>query len=150
MFLVIADHESRVRGNGSFPLSEFSIPALILGPNIKAYQDERVVSQIDMAPTLLSLSGISGEFPLIGQNLNQERIKERALMQFNQIFGYLKHGKFVTLEPQGKAAFFNVGKHNSLVETKEDKQLLKKAVALENLGPLIYSQGYMLDSCINP
>ena len=150
IFLVIADHESRVRGNGSFPLSEFSIPALILGPNIKAYQDERVVSQIDMAPTLLSLSGISGEFPLIGQNLNQEHIKERALMQFNQIFGYLENGKFVTLEPQGKAAFFNVGKHNSLVETKEDKQLLKKAVALENLGPLIYSQGYMLDSCINP
>ena len=103
-----------------------------------------------MAPTLLSLSGISGEFPLIGQNLNQDRIKERALMQFNQIFGYLENEKLVTLEPQGKAAFFKVGENNSLSETKADAAMLKKAVALENLGPLVYAQGYMADVCIKP
>lgn len=150
VFLIIADHESRVRGEGAFPFSKFSIPALILGPNISVRNDDRVVSQIDMAPTLLSLSGISGEFPLIGQNLNQDRIKERALMQFNQIFGYLENEKLVTLEPQGKAAFFKVGENNSLSETKADAAMLKKAVALENLGPLVYAQGYMADVCIKP
>ena len=150
IFLVIADHESRVRGEGVFPFSKFSIPALILGPNVPIRQDSRVVSQIDMAPTLLSLSGISGEFPLIGQNINQDKIKERALMQFNQIFGFLENGKLVTLEPQGKAAFFKVNADNSLSPTDLDPKLLKKAVALENIGPLVYQNGYMLDSCIHP
>lgn len=71
-------------------------------------------------------------------------------MQFNQIFGFLENGKLVTLEPQGKAAFFKVNADNSLSPTDLDPKLLKKAVALENIGPLVYQNGYMLDSCIHP
>lgn len=65
---MIADHDSRVRGIGAFPLTNYSIPALIISPDITPRVDKRIVSQIDMLPTLLSLTGVSGEF------LYQEKI----------------------------------------------------------------------------
>lgn len=39
------------------PVENFHIPGVILGAGITPYRDGRIVSQIDMAPTLLSLLG---------------------------------------------------------------------------------------------
>ena len=69
IFLIIADHESRVSGAETFPFNDFTIPGVILAPNVGPYLDERVGSQIDMGMTLLSLKGLSGEVPNVGQNL---------------------------------------------------------------------------------
>ena len=148
IFLVIADHESRVRSQGNFPLDKFSIPALIIGPNIKAQVNSNLVSQIDIAPTLLYLSGISGEFPFVGQNLMQNEVKNRALMQFNNIFGYLEGDNFITLAPEKSPSFFKVTGDYELQTAPTDDALLKRAVALSNLGPLIYDNGYMSDKNI--
>ena len=66
MFLVVADHDSRVFGASLVPVRHFHIPALILGPNVPAKRDEQLISQIDLPPTLLSLIGISSTHPMLG------------------------------------------------------------------------------------
>ena len=81
VFLVIADHDSRVYGSIPVPVRHFQIPALILGAGIAPRQDERIVSQIDMAPTLLSLIGLDNVNPMLGADLTQ-RDPNRALMQY--------------------------------------------------------------------
>ena len=58
VFLVVADHDSRVFGEDLVPVKNFHIPALILGGGIAPRLDERIASQIDLGPTLLSLIGI--------------------------------------------------------------------------------------------
>ena len=148
VFLIIADHESRVRGEGGFPFSQFSIPALILGSDIKAREDNRIVSQIDMPPTLLALSGICGDFPCVGQNLTLQKIKERALMQFNEIFAYLENDILVTLAPEKRHAFFKIDNNKKLVPISDDLVLLKKAIALSNLGPYLYKNELITDKYI--
>lgn len=148
VFLVVADHESRVRGDGTFPLSKFSIPALILGRGIAPRSDPRVVSQIDLLPTLLSLIGYAGKIPFVGQDLNRADIKERAIMQFNSVFGYLKDGRFITLTPGKEPSYFDVDERNGLHTTAWFAGMEETAVALSNLGPTMYAEGWLSESCI--
>jgi phosphoglycerol transferase MdoB-like AlkP superfamily enzyme len=83
VFLIVADHDSRVFGSELVPVSKFHIPALILGADITPQKIAAVASQIDLAPTLLSLMGISGPTPLIGRDFTRDANSPgRALMQF--------------------------------------------------------------------
>jgi phosphoglycerol transferase MdoB-like AlkP superfamily enzyme len=89
VFLVIADHDSRVWGANLVPVKHFQIPALILGGTIAPRVDEGIVSQIDMPPTLLSLIGVDNVNPMVGADLTR-RNPDRAIMQYGDNFGYLK------------------------------------------------------------
>ncbi len=113
VFVVIADHDSRVRGLDAFPFTNFSIPALIISPDIKPAVDKRVVSQIDIFPTLLSLTGVSGEFPIVGQDLTKDDIIQRAVIAYNEIFGYYDTKTLSLLEP-ARIIEYPVLEHNRL------------------------------------
>jgi len=99
VFLVIADHDSRVFGANLVPVRHFRVPALILGGTVASRQDQRLVSQIDMGPTLLSLIGLDSTHPMPGADLTR-RDPGRALMQYGDNFGYLKGDTLVVLEPR--------------------------------------------------
>ncbi|OZI55823.1 sulfatase [Bordetella genomosp. 1] len=99
VFLVIADHDSRVYGANLVPVRHFQIPALILGGSIAPRRDDRIVSQIDMAPTLLSLMGLDNVNPLLGADLTV-RDPDRAIMQYGDNFGYLKGNTLAVIEPR--------------------------------------------------
>ena len=99
LFLIVADHDARVGGEQLIPLKHFHIPALILGGDVQPRNDSRIISQIDLAPTLLSLAGISSEHPMIGHDLTNPASGGRAMMQFSDNYGYLKGDQLVVLEP---------------------------------------------------
>lgn len=98
VFLVVADHDARVYGATDIPVERFHIPALILGGSISPRSDERLISQIDLPPTLLSLIGISSEHPMIGSDLTM-RSPDRAIMQFGDNYGYLQGDQLLVLRP---------------------------------------------------
>lgn len=150
IFLVIADHESQVKGNNSpFPLFDFKIPALILGNGIEAYTDTRLVSQIDMAPTLLALSGVSGSFPFVGRNLLDNTQENIVAMQFNNIFALRANDDVIVLSPQSKPIYLKANdKDESLRPTTVNSNLEHLAVGILNLGPLIYTNDYNQFKCI--
>ncbi|QIM50115.1 LTA synthase family protein [Pusillimonas sp. DMV24BSW_D] len=99
LFLIVADHDARVGGEQLIPLKHFHIPALILGGDVQPCNDARIISQIDLAPTLLSLAGISSEHPMIGHDLTKPTGGGRAMMQFSDNYGYLKGDQLLVLEP---------------------------------------------------
>ena len=149
VFLVIADHDSRVRGIGAFPLTNYSIPALIISPDITPRVDKRIVSQIDMLPTLLSLTGVSGEFPLSGEDLTRDDIIERAPVSYNELFGYVKGDKFTLLVPGTAPIFFKIGEHNTITESNSLSQKdLSVSVSVLNLGIQIYENNFQRKSCM--
>ena len=108
VFLVIADHDSRVFGASLVPVGRFHIPAVILGAGIEPRRDPRIVSQIDMAPTLLSLIGVDAEHPMVGADLTR-RDPNRAIMQYGDNFGYLKGNSLLVYEPNRPASQLNYG-----------------------------------------
>ena len=105
VFLVVADHDARVTGASLVPVRHFHIPAVILGAGVAPRRDERLVSQIDLAPTLLSLIGFSGEHPMLGADLGL-RSPDRAIMQYGDNFGYLRGERMMVLQPHTAAREF--------------------------------------------
>ncbi|MFU1915530.1 LTA synthase family protein [Bordetella avium] len=99
VFLVTADHDVRVGGKQRIPLRHFHIPALILGGSVQPRLDDRVISQIDLPVTLLSLLGIEGEHPMIGFDLTDPEAGGRALMQYGDVYGLLQQQILTILEP---------------------------------------------------
>ncbi|HCN73506.1 MAG TPA: sulfatase, partial [Pusillimonas sp.] len=70
-----------------------------VGGDVQPRNDSRIISQIDLAPTLLSLAGISSEHPMIGHDLTRAAGGGRAMMQFSDNYGYLKGDQLLVLEP---------------------------------------------------
>ena len=100
VFLVVADHDSRVLGQSLVPVDNFHIPGLILGADVPIRRDDRLVSQIDLAPTLLSLIGVEDPTPMIGQDLNRQTNGGRALMQYDNNFALMTNNLVVILQPE--------------------------------------------------
>jgi phosphoglycerol transferase MdoB-like AlkP superfamily enzyme len=101
IFLVVADHNSRVYGPESVPVYRFHIPGLILGGGIKPQVFRPVASQIDLAPTLLSLMGVANTNPMIGHDLTEPYYQDmpgRALLQFHATFGFMEGNHLVVLQ----------------------------------------------------
>ena len=71
VFLVVADHDARVMGADLVPPKSFHIPALLLGQGIEPRRDGRILSQLDLAPTLLSLIGVDNVNPMLGRDLTR-------------------------------------------------------------------------------
>lgn len=100
LFLIVADHDNRVYGDALVPIKKFHIPGLILGADMTARRITTVASQIDLAPTLLSLMGVASTHPMIGRDLAQDSTGPgRALLQFNNYFAWLENGTAIILRP---------------------------------------------------
>jgi len=150
VFLIVADHDIRVRGNTLVPVERFHIPGLILGADIKPLRYTGVASQIDLPVTLLSLMGISAQHPMIGRDLSSipPDSPGRAMMQYNANFGWMeetKTGKQVVVLRSGKppahAMYDAKTKHLSESSPSADaKALEQRALANVLLPDLLYNE----------
>jgi phosphoglycerol transferase MdoB-like AlkP superfamily enzyme len=130
VFLVVADHDARVFGSELVPVKSFHIPGVILGEDIAPRQDERLVSQIDLAPTLLSLMGISDDNPMLGHDLTQDVNYERAMMQFDKNFAYMTKENVAILRPDKAPSYFTYDPvTQQLSQSQVDEELGEVALA---------------------
>lgn len=125
LFLVVADHDTRVYGDELVPISKFHIPGVILGADVTARQIDSVASQIDLAPTLLSLMGVDSEHPFPGRDLTRtlpefgnssSQPRPRAMMQFDRNFAWLEDGRVTVLQPEGAPRHFTYDRHTRELE----------------------------------
>lgn len=135
IFMVVADHDSRTSGETIVPIDNFHIPALILGKGITEKQDNRLLSQIDIPPTLLSMAGISDFHPMIGHDFTKfiPKKKQRALMQYHKNFAYLTLDDIVFLRPNEKPFVIRNNKNNL-----SEQYLVKRAKSHALLGSFLY------------
>ena len=141
VFLVIADHDSRVHGEALVPIKHFHIPALILGDGIEAKRDPRLVSQIDMPTTLLSLIGINGTYPMLGYDLTRPENPNRALMQFDKTMAYMRDNQVVILQQNKEAESYHYDYGNGKLTPAEVPEIMKKqALAYALWGNYAYKQ----------
>lgn len=147
IFVVIADHDSRVRGTTGFPLKNFTIPALIISPDVQPHEDNRIVSQIDILPTILSLSGVSGQFPIVGQDLTKPDTVNRAPVAYNELFGYVHGDNFTLLAPNIKLQA-TIDDKTQLHIKKLQADDISKELSYLNLGIAIYQHNFAQEDCI--
>ena len=144
VFLVVADHNSRVYGSEVIPIERFHIPGLILGGSISSSHFDQVASQIDLGPTLLSLIDVNSEHPMIGHDLTasgSETEPGRAIMQFNATQAYMEDDKVVVMQKDRPVQEFTYVdghlKHTDVV----DRDLERRALAHSVWSSIAYQKG---------
>lgn len=140
IFLVVADHDARVAGADSIPLRHFHIPALILGGTVIPRQDSRIISQIDLPVTMLSLAGATTDHPMIGQDLMRTDTVDRAMMQYGDNFGYLHADLLTVLEPGKKYRQFRYQAPDQYQSVDLDAEQLAQARAHALWPDIMYTQ----------
>ena len=143
IFLVVADHNSRVYGSELVPVKRFHIPGVIIGEGVEPRHETRVTSQVDLPPTLLSMIGVSGQIPMPGRDYTRFSPEKsgRAIMQFNSLQAYLEGDEVVVLQ-QGVDP---VGLRYDGVNTKEvivpSPEIVRKALAHATWASDTYQNG---------
>lgn len=142
VFLVVADHDARVYGDGLVPIKNFHIPGVILNSGMPQKRDERVASNIDMTPTLLSLIGIEDPTPTLGFDLTKQYGKERAIMQFANNFAYMKDQRVAILQPRKPIQYYTYDlETKKLTDAEADEAFGENALAHALFGSIAYAQG---------
>ncbi len=125
LILVVADHDIRVYGEDTVPLARFRVPGLIVGADITPMTIGSLASQIDLAPTLLSLMGVAARHPFPGRDLSAtlpefgvaDGPTPRALMQFEDRYAHLEPGHLAVLHPGGRGEAWIVDASDQLRPT---------------------------------
>jgi phosphoglycerol transferase MdoB-like AlkP superfamily enzyme len=102
VFLIVADHDIRVRGEDLVPIKHFHIPGLILGADITPKRITAITSQIDLPVTVLSLMGIQAQHPMTGRDMSNlpTDYLGRAMMQYNYNFGWMEQTQLDISQPE--------------------------------------------------
>jgi len=141
IFLVVSDHNSRVKGANLIPVERFHVPGVILGSGIEPRRVPGIVSQIDLLPTLLSLMGIDSRHPAIGYDLTRPEYFNgagRAQMQFHDIQGWLEPGRAVVLQPNLPMQSFLYQPGMGLqTDPNPDQDMMRRALAHALWAPMM-------------
>jgi phosphoglycerol transferase MdoB-like AlkP superfamily enzyme len=146
LILVVADHDIRVYGEDVIPLRRFQIPGLIVGAGVSPRVVRSLASQIDLAPTLLSMMGIEADVPFPGRDLTASLpefggvsgLKPRALMQFDDRFAWLTAGELQVLLPEGRSERWLVEKTRLLPGPRMSAHETESLRARAMLGDWLY------------
>jgi phosphoglycerol transferase MdoB-like AlkP superfamily enzyme len=143
VFLIVADHNSRVYGADLVPVERFHIPALILGADIEPARFTPVASQIDLPPTLLSLIGISSAHPMIGHDLTlpEAAVADgRAIMQYYGTQAFMQGDRVVIMRQDLSPEEFRYDGTDLIAVSQRDPALAERALAHANWSSMAYEE----------
>lgn len=154
LILVVADHDVRIYGEDIVPVPRFRIPGLLVGADIEPRTIASLASQIDLAPTLLSLMGVAAEVPFPGRDLNRSLPEfggtetPRALMQFDDLFARYEGDVLSVLVPGGDVRRYRVAPDTRALSpmAPPDAAAVRRLLAEVQLPAWLYAnRAYRLD-----
>lgn len=132
IFVIVADHCAGSAAKLALPVKNYEIPLLIYAPKIvKPQIVDRMMSQIDVAPTVLGLLNLKYTSAFIGKDiLKGDEWSERAFISTYQKMGYIHDDKLLVLGPKKEADYFSfVRKDGTTTVLKPQNDLLLEALA---------------------
>jgi phosphoglycerol transferase MdoB-like AlkP superfamily enzyme len=103
LFIIVADHGARVYGREEIPLKSYEIPMLFYSPkHLRPGEVDTLTTQIDIAPTVLGLLGLSYRAPFFGEDVLHSRPESRV--------AFFSHNHDVALYKDGELAILGLGK----------------------------------------
>jgi phosphoglycerol transferase MdoB-like AlkP superfamily enzyme len=141
VFLVVADHDTRVFGADLVPIEKFHIPALVIAPGLTPGRADELASQIDLPPTVLGLLGLETEHPMPGRDLMQvpPGTPGHAVMQYDLTHAYRVGDHVVIHQPYLPAQQFVV-RGGRLEPEPLDRELARDALAHVEVPAVLYGE----------
>lgn len=100
VFVIVADHCASSAGKTELPLDKYRIPAFIYIPNQKPEKCNKLMSQIDLMPTLFGLLHFDYQSKFFGQDVLKPSYKPRAFIATYQDLGLIKDNVLTILSPK--------------------------------------------------
>lgn len=146
LFVIVADHCSSAAGKTKLPVDKYHIPLFFYAPDLlPAGHYARMVSQIDVAPTLLDILGARGSQHFFGQSIfeaERKHLPQRAFISNYQELGYYKDNTLVVLSPKRKAQAYTVDAASlQSTPTAIKPEILNEAIAYYQTAARAYKQG---------
>lgn len=108
VFVILSDHCASSAGKTELPLDKYRIPAMIFDPNTAASRCNKLMSQIDVMPTLFGLLNFEYKSKFFGQNVLDADYKPRAFIATYQNLGLIKDNILTIISPKQRAQQFDL------------------------------------------
>ncbi|KRE83686.1 sulfatase [Rhodanobacter sp. Soil772] len=148
VFVITADHCASSAGKTSVPVNRYHVPLWIYAPkHIQPQRVDRLMGQVDIAPTLLGLLNFSYRSRFFGYDLFQlEPGRERAFPATYEKLGYLHDDVLTVLEPQRKLEQmkpdYASGDATPIVPQNEEQ--IDQAVAYYQVASELFKRGQLV------
>ena len=143
LFVIVADHCASAAGKSKLPVKGYHIPLILYAPRLlPPGRSDRLVSQIDIPPTLLDVMGLPGDDHFFGRSLfEQAQDAPRAFISNYQELGYMKAGRLTVLGPKQRVEAFLIDENGDAQPTTVDERLRDEAVAYYQSAFTAFKQG---------
>ena len=108
VFVIVADHCASSAGKTELPMDKYRIPAFIYSPGIKPEKCTKLMSQIDLMPTLFGLLHFDYQSKFFGQDVLKSDYKPRAFIATYQDLGFIKDNVLTILSPKQQVRQFEL------------------------------------------
>ena len=123
IFVILADHGKIVgKVDGILPQSYNHIPLIMFGPGVPTERVEKLATQVDVMPTILSMLGISYQYDGFGIDQTKEQRPLAFYSADNQIVARSADRCYI-YEPKTNRSFcYDVKADGSMKESKDSKK----------------------------
>ena len=143
IFVIVSDHCSRSAGKTDLPVNRYHIPCLIYAPQlIKPSIEKRLVSQIDLAPTVLGFLNQSYTSRFLGSDVfKRDTLNDRIFISTYQDMGYIRNNKLVILSPRARVEMYSFDYFSGLnTPIPLDKSLVNEAISWYQGASFLYKE----------
>ncbi len=147
LFIITADHGANARGGREIPVDKYRIPVFFYSPkHLPPQRVDRLMSQIDIAPTLLGVIGGAYLSKFFGRDmLHSDPSGDRAFVANYQTLGYLRDGKLAVLQPQRKVDVYRTDANGLPRAPAMDAALVREAIGLYQAAGQVFKGGLYQD-----
>jgi phosphoglycerol transferase MdoB-like AlkP superfamily enzyme len=147
VFVITADHGANARGTSQIPVDKYLIPVFVYAPkHVAPRRVDRLMSQIDIAPTLLGALDFSYYTKFLGRDvLHSPPATDRAFVANYQTLGYLRSEDVVLLEPKRKVEVFRRRADTLVPLSDPDPSLIQEAIAFYQVASHAFRNRLYLD-----
>lgn len=128
VFIIVADHCASSSGKVELPVEKYHIPAIVYSPNFLMPKQENVLmSQIDLMPTVFGLLHFSYKTTFFGENVFSPAYVPRTFLATYQSLGYMRDSILTVLSPPRNAMQYHL-KFKMRNGAYESEEVLLKTV----------------------
>jgi phosphoglycerol transferase MdoB-like AlkP superfamily enzyme len=147
LFVITADHGASARGGAQIPVERYRIPLFVYAPGFVAPRRvERLMSQIDIAPTLLGLLDFDYYSKFLGRDvLRAPPATDRAFVANYQTLGFIRGARIAVLEPKRRMRVFDLDAQGRVGGRASDPELEREAIAWYQVAAHAFRSGLCRD-----